>query len=134
MKFRKLSWSQKKIESTATPSNAHPPREHVSARSDEGESLDLFKCEVVHYETGDRAPGLRFRVLDGKEGWTCTCLCERGQEHAEHQESYCMPRRDNDSGSDSSSDSDYEAVTARKTTYRNQVFRIQRSNTMSSVP
>ena len=74
VEIQKAELEPKKIaENTATPSNAHPLDEHVStsAESDEqGESVDLLKCEEVNYETRNRAPGVRFRMPDGEEGWT----------------------------------------------------------------
>ena len=135
VEIQKAELEPKKIaENTATPSNAHPLDEHVStsAESDEqGESVDLLKCEEVNYETRNRAPGVRFRMPDGEEGWT-PIVRKRSRSRRQDR----MLRQDEDSGSDSDSDL-RRAITAKKITYsiKDSVpgLRIQRANTMSSV-
>ena len=114
VEIQKAELEPKKIaENTATPSNAHPLDEHVStsAESDEqGESVDLLKCEEVNYETRNRAPGVRFRMPDGEEGWTPVV-----RKRPRSRRQVRMLRKDENSGSDSDSDL-RRAITAKKIT------------------
>ena len=65
----------------------------------------------MNYETRNRAPGVRFRMPDGEEGWTPVV---RKRSRSRRQDR--MPRQDEDSGSDSDSDL-RRAITAKKITY-----------------